>query len=104
MAGSARIELAYEVSKTSILSVESRSHRLAQLTGFEPAWNGLEVRRIILSATAALKSDGPRHGIRTHTARILSPVPLPVGVHEVKADGGDSRLCPCVGSCDPSTD
>ena len=26
---------------------------VAQLTGLEPAWNGLEVRRIILSATAA---------------------------------------------------
>ena len=30
---------------------------VAQLTGLEPAWNGLEVRRIILSATAAFNLE-----------------------------------------------
>ena len=48
---------------------------LAQLTGIEPAWNGLEVRRIILSATAAL-SWWSQLGSNQHL-RIFSPLYRP---------------------------
>ena len=52
---------------------------MAEGLGFEPSHNGFRDRRA--TATLALSMNGRGSGIRTHTERILSPVPLPIGIY-----------------------
>ena len=59
---------------------------MAEGLGFEPSHNGFRDRRA--TATLALSMHGRDSGIRTHTERILSPVPLPIGIYPHRAYWG----------------
>lgn len=48
--------------------------------GVEPTQRGFAVLRLDHSSQPVIYNGG-NHGSRTHTVRILSPLPLPVGLH-----------------------
>ena len=62
---------------------------MAEGLGFEPSHNGFRDRRA--TATLALNVYGRDREIRTLTERILSPLPLPVGLYPHKGVLGTGR-------------